>query len=87
MTSAIERAWRIDAMIFQHKDEIESKMSVPIIWDRKNKKRACSIEILLDDIDFANTESWATIASFHAEKTKELADVIVYPYKDELLNL
>ena len=86
-TGELESSKKMFDVLFQHKDEIESKMSVPIIWDRKNKKRACSIEILLDDIDFANTESWATIASFHAEKTKELTDVIVYPFKDELLNL
>ena len=86
-TGELESSKKMFDVLFQHKDEIESKMSVPIIWDRKNKKRACSIELLLDDIDFANTESWATIASFHAEKTKELADVIVYPFKDELLNL
>ena len=74
-------------ILYQHKEEIESKISIPIVWDRKNKKRACSIEILLDDVNFANTGTWATIATFHAQKTKELANNIVYPYKDELLNL
>ena len=74
-------------LLYRHKDEIESRMSASIIWDRKNEKRACSIEIVLENIDFSNSENWSTIATFHAEKTKELMDVIVCPYKDELMNL
>lgn len=86
-TGNFESSKKMFDILYQHKEEIESKMSVSIIWDRKNKKRACSIELVLEDVDFTNSESWSAIAAFHAEKTKELADVVVYPYKDELLNL
>ena len=74
-------------ILYQHKEEIESKMAVTIIWDRKNKKRACSIEVVMDDVVFTNAESWSLIADFHAKMTKGLADNIVYPHKDEIMNL
>ena len=83
----LESSKRMFDLLYRHKDEIESRMSASIIWDRKNEKRACSIEIVLENIDFSNSENWSTIATFHAEKTKELMDVIVCPYKDELMNL
>mgnify|MGYP003314740751 CR=1 FL=1 len=74
-------------VLYRHKEDVEGKITMPILWDRKDKKCACSIEIALENVDFTNQDTWETIAKFHAEITKELADNIVYPYKDELLNL
>lgn len=71
--------------IYSHKDEIESKVSMPIMWQRKDDHRTCSISIVLPDVDFTNTEEWSKIASFHAKMLKELADYAFYPYQDEII--
>lgn len=71
-------------VIYAHKDEIEAKMSMPIVWNRKEDKRSCSIDILLEDADYTDQEQWPELISFHAKMTKELADNIVYVYEDEI---
>ena len=70
--------------LYSHKDEIESKISMPIIWVRKDDHRACSISVALSGVDFTNSEEWPTIAGFHAKMLKELADYAFYPYQDEI---
>lgn len=80
-----ESSKKIFDTLYRHKEEIESKISEPIIWDRKDKKIACSIEIIYNDIDFCDPGNWASIAKFHAEKTKALSESAVYPYKDEIV--
>lgn len=86
-TGKQEKSKKMFDVLYRHKEDVEGKITMPILWDRKDKKCACSIEIALENVDFTNQDTWETIAKFHAEITKELADNIVYPYKDELLNL
>ena len=70
--------------LYSHKDEIESKISMPIIWVRKDDHRACSISVVLSGVDFTNSEEWPAIAGFQAKILKELADYAFYPYQDEI---
>ena len=70
--------------IYAHREEIESKVSMPIVWDRKDKSRACSIEVVLENVDYFNKDNWAVIGEFHAKISKELADNIVYTYKNDI---
>ena len=73
--------------LYSHKEEIEAKVSMPILWDRKDKTRACSIEVTLENIDYFNTDNWPVIAEFHAKLSKALADNIVYPYKAIIMDI
>lgn len=72
--------------LYSHKEEIDAKVSMPILWDRKEKTRACSIEVVLENVDYFNADNWANIAGFHAKISKELAEYIVYPYKNDILS-
>lgn len=74
-------------VIYSHKDEIESEISMPILWSSKDENRACSISVVLLNADFTNTEEWPTIAAFHAKMLKELADYAFYPYQDEIIEV
>ena len=71
-------------MLYEHREEIESAIDQPIVWNRKDKKRACSIDILLPDVDYTDKEQWAKIATFHSKYTKMLADVVVYPRAEQI---
>ena len=71
-------------MLYVHKEEIESAIDQPIMWKRKDKKRACSIDIVLPDADYSDKQQWAKIASFHAKYAKMLADVVVYPRAEQI---
>ena len=86
-TGDIESSKKMFDLLHKHKAEIESKLPVPVIWDKKTNKRACSIELVYEDIDYRNSENWSIIAAFHADIGKKLVDVAVYPYKEELLNI
>lgn len=82
-----ESSKRMFDILYQHKAEIEAKMSANISWKRNDDKQACSIEIVYEDIDFRNPQNWMVISKFHADTTRELAEKIVYPYKDDLLQI
>lgn len=71
-------------LLYARKDTIERKMSMPLIWNRNNDSRACSINITLDGADFTSEAEWPEIAAFHASMTKELADNVVYPYEEAI---
>ena len=70
--------------IISHIEEIESKISMPVSWGRKDEHRTCSIVVELLGADFMNTEEWETIANFHVRILKELADYAFYPYEEEI---
>lgn len=55
----------------------------PVVWDRKNDKRTCSVAITMDDMDFTDSNQWLDIAQFHASMSKALADVAFFPYERE----
>lgn len=82
-----EKNKRIFDALYSHKEEIESKISMPISWNRKDDNRSCSIDVVLDNADFMDQTQWDSISSFHAKMTKEIADYIVAPYLDELREL
>lgn len=71
-------------LLYSHKEEIESKVSMPIVWDRKDDKNASSIDFVLEGVDFTNREQWDTISNFHAKMLKELSDYVFYPYEPEI---
>lgn len=73
--------------LYAHKAEIEDRLSMPVIWNRKDTNRSASIDVVLDNVDFTNTAQWDTIAQFHAKMAKELADYAFYPYEAEIRNL
>ncbi len=84
-TGEKESSKAIFDVLYSHKDKIESKVSMPILWLRKDQHRTCSISIVLPDVDYTNTEEWPVIAGFHAKMLKELADYAFYPYQDEII--
>lgn len=86
-TGIKEQNERVFDMLYSHKNEIESKISMPIKWNRKDEKRACSIDIILEDADFTDEEQWKKISEFHADMSKELSDHIVTAYEFELTNI
>lgn len=65
--------------IYEDKNLIEDQIDKPIIWNRKEKKRACSIDIVLENVDYTDKDQWGIISGFHAKYSKMLADIIVYP--------
>lgn len=86
-TGIKEQNERVFDMLYSHKNEIESKISMPIKWNRKDEKRACSIDIILEDADFTDKAQWEKISVFHANMSKELSDHIVTAYLIELGNI
>lgn len=86
-TGETESSKKMYDAIYAHKDEIETKVSMPIIWRRKEDKRSCSIDIELQDVDYTDQEQWTELIAFHAKMTKELADHIVYAYEDEIRSI
>ena len=86
-TGDIESSKKMFDLLHKHKAEIESKLPVSVIWDKKTNKRACSIELVYEDIDYRNSENWSAIAAFHSDMGKKLVDAAVYPFKEELLNV
>lgn len=79
-----EQNKRLFDLLYSHKAEIESKMTMPVVWNRKDDNRASSIDVVLDEADFTDQTQWDMISKFHAKMTKELADHIVTAYADEL---
>ena len=86
-TGESESSKRMFDILYQHKDEIEAKIPAVISWKRNDDKRACNIEIVYEDIDFRNPHNWPVISKFHADTTRELAEKVVYTYKNELLQI
>ena len=79
-----EKAKAVFDLLYSHKDEIETKVSMPLEWDRKEGRDASSVCFVLYDVDFRNTENWKTICEFHAKMIKELSDYVFRPYEQEI---
>lgn len=67
-----------------HREEIEARVSMPIVWDRKDGHRACSIDVILPDTNIWDRNDWPRMAQFQAKMTKELADYVVHTYEQTL---
>jgi len=62
--------------IHSHKDEIENKIGLPIIWERGDSLRISFLSIRLDDIDFMDESTWPQINSFMVGNTVALSEVL-----------
>ena len=65
--------------IYQHKDEIESTLGVPLIWNRNDDVKSSKISYQLNGVSIEHETDWLQMAKFHAEWSKRFYDVIV-PY-------
>lgn len=71
-------------LLYAHKEEIEAKVSMPLIWARKDQSIASSIDFILEQADFTDKSQWTAIGAFHAKMSKQLADYVFYPYEQEI---
>ena len=70
-------------ILVSHKEDIESKVSVPLKWANSDQKRSCSINASIEG-NYLNQDEWPVLASFQAKICKELAQFAFYPYENEL---
>ena len=73
--------------MYAHREEIEAHVSMPIVWNRKDEHRACSIDVVLPDSNIWNKNDWPRMAQFQAKTTKELADYVVRAYAQTLKDM
>ena len=71
-------------LLISHKEEIESKCSMKLVWDRKEGKRSASIYFNLDGVDWRETENWEAICDFHSKMLKELYEYVYSPYEENI---
>ena len=62
--------------LYSRKNEIESKMGLPIFWERGDSLRISFLSIRLDDIDFMDESTWPQINSFMVGNTVALSEVL-----------
>ena len=74
-------------LIYNDKDKIEKQFNKPIVWDRKDGHRSCSIYVALHDVDFTDKEQWPKLAQFQTEYAKKFADIVFYPREDAIKQL
>lgn len=65
--------------LLTHKNEIESTLEVPLIWNRNNDVKSSKVYYQLDNVSIENEVDWIQMAKFHAEWSKKFYDVII-PY-------
>lgn len=65
--------------LYQHKEEIESKLGKPLEWLRSDDTKAAFVLIRLPEVSIKNETDWIMMAKFHAEWSKKFYDVLV-PY-------
>lgn len=65
--------------LFQHKEEIETRLGTPVSWLRMDDKKSSYIVLTLDGVSIENEEDWTRMAKFHAEWSKKFYDAFV-PY-------
>lgn len=82
-----EKNKNIYDLIYSHKAEIEDKMSMPIVWKRKDSNQSSNIQVELNGIDYTERQQWTVIKEFHAKIIKEFNDYVVLPYKNEIDNI
>lgn len=61
------------------KSEIESKVGVPLIWNRGDDIKSSKVAYQLNNVSIENETDWLQMAKFHADWSKKFYDVIV-PY-------
>lgn len=71
-------------LLLAHKDEIEQKLgTTELEWARATEYKASWITYGLKGIGVKNEDNWPTMAQFHTEWSKKIADVMI-PYLSEL---
>jgi len=77
--SALDTAFNKKAFdtIFAHKEEIEEKLSVELLWDRGDDKKSAKISTELRGVSINNEDDWTLMSEFHAEWSKKLYDAMV----------
>ncbi|MGN0667133.1 MAG: DUF4268 domain-containing protein, partial [Huintestinicola sp.] len=65
--------------LLTHKNEIESTLGVPLIWNRNDDVKSSKVYYQLDNVSIENEVDWIQMAKFHAEWSKKFYDVII-PY-------
>ena len=75
----IERNNQSFDFLFQHKEEIETRLGTPVSWLRMDDKKSSYIVLTLDGVSIENEEDWTRMAKFHAEWSKKFYDAFV-PY-------
>jgi hypothetical protein len=57
------------------KQEIETELNEPLIWERIDDKAACRIKLQLDGVSIDIKEDWPKMINFIVEKTEKMAKV------------
>lgn len=86
-TGDTESSKKLFDLLYKDKEIIEKNFDTPIIWERKDGHRSCSIYVTLNDVDYTDQQQWPMIAQFQIKNSKLLADVIFYPKEDEIKQL
>lgn len=66
-------------LLFNQKAEIESKLGVPLFWNRGDDIKSSKVALQLDNVSIENETDWLQMAKFHANWSKKFYDIIV-PY-------
>ncbi len=69
-------------ILFSHKDEIEEKLGIKLIWDRANSYKSSFISYYMNGVSIANEDDWGKMSSFMGEWSCKLRRVIL-PYLTE----
>lgn len=65
--------------LIAHKDEVESKLGVQLIWNRGDDIKSSKVSYQLNGVSIINETDWLQMARFHSEWSKKFFDVLV-PY-------
>ena len=63
--------------LYAHKNEIEQKLGVPLIWYRGDGFKVSKVMYEQKGISINNEEDWARMAQFHATWSKKFYDAMV----------
>ncbi len=71
-------------LLYQHKNEIESKLGISLVWDRADNYKASWMCYHLDNVCITNEADWPRMAKFHAEWSDKICDAMLeYLLSDE----
>lgn len=64
-------------MLHEHKNEIESRLGVSLIWNRADEHKASWISYFLNGVSITNEADWSRMAKFHAEWSDKICEVML----------
>ena len=77
MSGDVDRNKAAFDALYSHKDEIEQKLGVSLVWERAEDSKSSWVTYSLNDVSIANEADWPRMAQFHAEWSAKICDVIV----------